>query len=203
MPRRSTAVTITILFGRVEDRRARDNQGLVGRCEMSCVITTPEMMTSAALDLATIGANVNAAHLVAAPPTVAVVPAAADEVSAAIASVFANHAEAFQGLAGKAAAFNDQFVQTLKSGGAAYAATEATSAASLRPLNAAAGIQSAELLLEGLLPLLGISLFLLFLVFGWLLLGLITLPFLPLGMLNMLFYALPYGLPFVLASFGI
>jgi hypothetical protein len=42
---------------------------------MSCVIATLEMMTSAATDLATIGANVNAAHLVAAAPTVAVGPA--------------------------------------------------------------------------------------------------------------------------------
>jgi hypothetical protein len=91
-------------------------------------------MSSAAADLAAIGANVNAAHMVAAAPTAAVIPAAADEVSAAIASVFANHAQAFQGLAGKAAAFNDQFVGTLKSGGAAYAQAEATSAASLSSL---------------------------------------------------------------------
>lgn len=170
---------------------------------MPYVIATPELMTSAAADLATIGANVNAAHLITAAPTVAVIPAAADEVSAAIASAFANHAEAFQALAGKAAAFNDQFVQTLTSGGAAYAATEATSAASLRPLNAAAGIQSAELLLEGLLPVLGVALFLLLLVSAGLLVGLITLPFAPLGILNILIYGLPYGLPYVLESFGI
>jgi hypothetical protein len=88
-------------------------------------------MNSAATDLAAIGSNVNAAHMVAAARTTSVMPAAADEVSAAIASVFANHAQAFQGLAGKAAAFNDQFVGTLKSGGAAYAQTEATSAAGL------------------------------------------------------------------------
>ena len=97
---------------------------------MSYVIATPELMTSAAADLAAIGSNVNAAHMVAAARTTSVLPAAADEVSAAIASVFANHAQAFQGLAGKAAAFNDQFVQTLKSGGAAYAQTEAASIAS-------------------------------------------------------------------------
>jgi hypothetical protein len=101
---------------------------------MAYVIADPETMTAAATDLATIASNVNAAHLAAAAATVAVVPAAADEVSAAIASVFANHAQAFQGLAGKATAFNDQFVQTLKSGGAAYAQTEATSAAGLLSL---------------------------------------------------------------------
>lgn len=105
---------------------------------MAYVIADPEIITAAATDLATIASNVNAAHITATAPTVAVIPAAADEVSAAIASVFANHAQAFQGLAGQAAAFNDQFVQALKSGGAAYAATEATSAASLRPLAALA-----------------------------------------------------------------
>jgi PE family len=101
---------------------------------MAYVIAAPEMMAAAAADLAAIGSNVSAAHLVAAARTTSVIPAAADEVSAAIASVFANHAQAFQGLAGKAAAFHDQFVQTLNSGGAAYAQTEATSAPGLRAL---------------------------------------------------------------------
>ena len=101
---------------------------------MAYVIAAPEMMAAAAADLAAIGSNVSAAHLVAAARTTSVTPAAADEVSAAIASVFANHAQAFQGLAGKAAAFHDQFVQTLNSGGAAYAQTEATSAPGLRAL---------------------------------------------------------------------
>src|SRR5215472_4950910 len=98
---------------------------------MSYVIAAPDLMTSAAADLAAIGANVNAAHMVAAARTTSVIPAAPDEVSAAIASVFANHAQAFQGLAGKAAAFNDQFVQTLKTGAGAYAQTEAASLGSL------------------------------------------------------------------------
>jgi hypothetical protein len=101
---------------------------------MAYLIADPEMMAAAAADLATIGSNVSAAHAAAVPSTVAVLPAAADEVSAAIASAFANHAQSFQGLAGKAAAFHDQFVQTLKSGGAAYAQTEASSAATLSSL---------------------------------------------------------------------
>ena len=44
---------------------------------MSYVIAAPEMMTSAAADLATIGSNVSAAHMAAAARTVAVIPAAA------------------------------------------------------------------------------------------------------------------------------
>jgi hypothetical protein len=54
---------------------------------MSYVIAGPEIMTSAASDLATVGSNLGAAHMVAAAPTVAVVPAAADEVSASIAAI--------------------------------------------------------------------------------------------------------------------
>jgi len=93
---------------------------------MSYVIATPELMTSAAADLATIGANVNAAHLVAAAPTVAVLPAAADEVSASIAHLFSAHAASYQALAGQAAAFNGQFVQHLTAGAGVYADIEAS-----------------------------------------------------------------------------
>jgi hypothetical protein len=49
---------------------------------MSYVIAAPEIMTSAAADLAAIGSDLSAAHLAAAAPTVSLVPAAADEVSA-------------------------------------------------------------------------------------------------------------------------
>jgi PE family len=101
---------------------------------MPFVIAAPEMMTAAATDLATIGANVNAAHLVAASPTLAVIPAAADEVSAGIAQVFSQHAASYQALAGQAAAFNDQFVQHLTAGAGAYAGIEATLASLLQDL---------------------------------------------------------------------
>jgi hypothetical protein len=90
-------------------------------------------MSAAATDLATIGSNVDAAHLVAAAPTTAIVPAAADEVSTGIAALFSAQAQQFQGLAGKAAAFHDQFVQTLKTSAGSYSATEAAAAASLQP----------------------------------------------------------------------
>jgi hypothetical protein len=92
---------------------------------MSYVIAAPEMMTSAAADLATIGSNVSAAHMAAAARTVAVIPAAADEVSAGIAHLFSQHAQSYQALAGKAAAFQEQFVQNLTAGAVSYANTEA------------------------------------------------------------------------------
>src|SRR5690242_19401328 len=113
---------------------------------MAYVITAPEMMTGAATDLATIASNVGAAHLVAAAPTVAVTPAAADQVAAGIAQLFSQHAQDYQALAGKAAAFHDQFVATLHASAGSFAATEAASAAALRP---AAGGLFLNSLLDG------------------------------------------------------
>ena len=79
---------------------------------MSYVIAAPEMMTSAATDLATIASNVSAAHMVAAARTTSVIPAAADEVSTSIAHLFSQHAASYQAMAGQAAAFNNQYVPT-------------------------------------------------------------------------------------------
>jgi hypothetical protein len=102
------------------------------------VIATPELMTSAATDLATIGSDLTEAHLAAVAPTVSLVPAAADEVSAAIASLLSEHAQDFQALAGRAAAFHEEFVQHLHAGASSYASTDAASASWLRSLNASA-----------------------------------------------------------------
>jgi PE family len=66
---------------------------------MPYVIATPEMMASAATDLATIGWALTAAHTTAAAPTLAVLPAAADEVSVGIAHLFSQHAGDYQALA--------------------------------------------------------------------------------------------------------
>jgi len=96
------------------------------------VIAAPEMMTAAAGGLATICSNVNVAHLVAAGPTTAVLPAAADEVSADIAQLFSQHAASYQAAAGQAAAFGQQFTQNLKAGAFSYADAEATAAGLLQ-----------------------------------------------------------------------
>jgi PE family len=94
--------------------------------DMSFVSAAPEMMTSAAADLATIGSDLSAAHTAAAASTVVVMPAAADEVSAAISAVFGSYAQGYQALADRAAAFHDQFGQTLRAGAASYVSAEAT-----------------------------------------------------------------------------
>lgn len=91
---------------------------------MSAVIAVPELMAEAATDLATIGSNLSAAHMTAAPSTVAVLPAAADEVSASIAHLFSQHAQDYQALAGQAAAFHGQFVQNLTASAASYTSAE-------------------------------------------------------------------------------
>ena len=103
---------------------------------MSYVIAGPELMTSAATDLATIGTNVSAAHMAAAVRTTSVPPAAADEVSTRIAALFSAHATSYQGIAAKAAAFNDQFVHTLNAAALSYTDIEATITAFLNDIKA-------------------------------------------------------------------
>lgn len=92
---------------------------------MSYVVADPEIMTSAASDLATIGSRLDAAHAVAAARTVAVIPAAADEVSTSIAGVFSQFAQEYQALAAEAAAFEEHFAHLLTVSAEEYAYHEA------------------------------------------------------------------------------
>ncbi|HTY34471.1 PE-PPE domain-containing protein [Mycobacterium sp.] len=98
---------------------------------MSYVIAAPEIMASAATDLATIGSNVDVAHMAAAVPTVAVLPAAPDEVSTATAKLFGGYAQKYQAVLAQAAAFREEFVAALASAGNAYAVAEAASASAI------------------------------------------------------------------------
>ncbi|MBW0011871.1 MAG: PE family protein [Mycobacterium sp.] len=92
---------------------------------MSFVIAVPETATDAATSLASIGSTITKANAAAAAPTTAVLAAAEDEVSAAVASLFSGHAQQYQALSAQAAAFHSQLVQTLTAGACAYAGTEA------------------------------------------------------------------------------
>ena len=67
-------------------------------------------------------------------PTTAVLAAAGDEVSAAIASLFSGHGQAFQALSAEAAAFHAHFVSTLNATAGAYTAAEAANASPLQAL---------------------------------------------------------------------
>ena len=91
---------------------------------MSFVIATPDVMTSAATDLATIGSDLSMAHTAAATPTVALARAAGDEVSAGVAHVFSRYADDFHALGGRATAFHEQFFQNMKASAASYTSAE-------------------------------------------------------------------------------
>ena len=106
---------------------------------MSFLVTAPEVLSSAATDLENFGATLNAAHAAAAVPTTGIVAAAADEVSVAVTSLFAQHGQAFQTLSAQAAAFHQQFVGLLRGDAAQYAAAEAAGASPL-----AAVVQEAQ-----------------------------------------------------------
>ncbi|MGH3530926.1 MAG: PE family protein [Mycobacterium sp.] len=92
---------------------------------MSFVTTQPEMLSAAAGNLQGIGAGMTAQNAAAAGPTTAVVPAAADEVSALTAAQFAAHAQLYQAVSAQAAAIHEMFVNTLGVSAGSYAATEA------------------------------------------------------------------------------
>ena len=95
---------------------------------MSFVTTQPEALSAAAGNLQGIGTNVAAHNAAAASPTAALVPAAADEVSALTAAQFTAHAQVYQAVSAQAAAIHETFVSTLSASAGSYAATEAANA---------------------------------------------------------------------------
>ncbi len=141
---------------------------------MSYVIAVPEMMTAAAADLGNIGSTLIEEHAAAAAQTIALVPAAADEVSVGIAHLFSGYAEDFHGLASRAAAFQQQFVQNLKTSALSYASVEDAIASFLQGLITSAGSfvnslnQQLQQLLNELRDVLLFAFLLLFTPIGWL-----------------------------------
>ncbi|WP_257698280.1 PE family protein, partial [Mycobacterium tuberculosis] len=101
---------------------------------MSLVIVTPETVAAAALDVARIGSSIGAANAAAAGSTTSVLAAGADEVSAAIATLFGSHAREYQAISTQVAAFHDRFAQTLSAAVGSYVSAEATNAAPLATL---------------------------------------------------------------------
>nr|WP_269473869.1 PecA family PE domain-processing aspartic protease [Mycobacterium heidelbergense] len=73
-----------------------------------------------------IGSALDAAHAAVATPTTQLVAAGADEVSTAVAAVFAGYGQQYQALAGQVAAFHGWFTGTLATNANSYAAAEAT-----------------------------------------------------------------------------
>lgn len=97
---------------------------------MTFVITQPDLLAAAAGQLAGVGSDLTAQNAAELPPTTAVVPAAADEVSALTAAQFASHAVMYQAVSAHAAAVHDLFVTALGAAAGSYAATEAANASS-------------------------------------------------------------------------
>lgn len=96
---------------------------------MRFVTTEPEMLAAAAAALQGIGSTMSAQNAAAAAPTIGVVPAAADEVSALTAAHFAAHAQVYQAVSAQAGAMHALFATTLTSSAGSYAATEVANAA--------------------------------------------------------------------------
>lgn len=83
---------------------------------MSFVIAAPELLSAAATDLASVGSAVGAASAAASGPTIEVLAAGADEISAAVASLFASYGQSYQAISAQASAFHQSFVQALTGG---------------------------------------------------------------------------------------
>jgi len=92
---------------------------------MSFILAAPEALVATASDVAGIGSALSAANAAAAAPTTGVLAAAADEVSTQIAALFSQHAQGYQQLSARAAAFHEEFVQALTASASSYAAAEA------------------------------------------------------------------------------
>ncbi len=70
---------------------------------MSFVIAAPEVMATAATDLANLGSTLSVANAAATAQTTRVLAAAEDEVSAAIAALISAHGQGYQALSAQAA----------------------------------------------------------------------------------------------------
>ncbi|BBZ44384.1 PE family protein [Mycobacterium parmense] len=95
---------------------------------MSFVIATPDLVQSAAGDLAAIRSSLAEASTTVAGPTTGIAAAAQDEVSIAVASMFGNVGQEFQALSMQAQAFHQHFVSLVNASAGAYVAAEAANA---------------------------------------------------------------------------
>src|SRR6478736_4980663 len=98
---------------------------------MSFVIAGFEQIAAALADVSSIEAAVTQANAATALPTTALLVAANDEVSAAIATLFGDHGRAYQLVSAQAAQAQNQFAQLLSAAQISYSGTEAAITASL------------------------------------------------------------------------
>jgi hypothetical protein len=94
---------------------------------MVSLTAQPEFLAAAAAELQAIGAAIGQAFAAAAPTT-AVMPPAADPVSAMLAAHFAAHGASCQAMGAQGLAIHETTVSTLGASAGSYAATEAANA---------------------------------------------------------------------------
>ncbi len=102
---------------------------------MSFLTAVPQPIADAATNLADIGSTISQANTAASAATTGVVPAGADEVSHAIATLFAGHGQAYQALSSQAALFHEHFVRLLNAGAVSYAGAEAANTVPLQAMS--------------------------------------------------------------------
>ena len=98
---------------------------------MTGLLTEPQLINTAAGNVAEIRSAIGAAKAAAAGPTTGVAAAAADEVSAAAAKLFGSYAQEYQAVLNQASIFHEDFAAALASAGNAYAAAEAANASAI------------------------------------------------------------------------
>lgn len=98
---------------------------------MSQLVVAPELLTLATTDCADISSGLESARLAAAAPTTGLASAAADEVSVAVAALFARFGQQYQALGAQTSALLQQFGQSIHGAAVAYAAGEAVNSSLL------------------------------------------------------------------------
>ena len=95
---------------------------------MTGLIMQPELIATAATDVAEIELAIGAAKTAAAGPTTGLLAAAQDEVSATAAALFGEYGKGYQALLKQAEAFHEQFTSGLAAAANGYLQTEASNA---------------------------------------------------------------------------
>ncbi|ORA10681.1 hypothetical protein BST12_26545, partial [Mycobacterium angelicum] len=95
---------------------------------MAYVHVMPQALATAATDLASIGSVLSDATAAVAIPTVDIPAPAADDVSAAVTSLFSEYGQSWQAVSKETGWLHHQFIAALNGGGFKYMATELSSA---------------------------------------------------------------------------
>ena len=102
------------------------------------LLVTPEVLGSAAADLESIRTALDEANAAAVVPTTGLIAAAADEVSDAVAALFAEYGQGFHAISLQANAFHEHFLHALSASAGCYQVAEMQNASPFRAAQSAA-----------------------------------------------------------------